>query len=225
MRRLQQAGGAGGVLFGGLNVIATILFILSVVAFGLKPPVAGKAAQSYDYVQAMLPVFLPLALLLSAAGILALLFVRALDERLRPASATLSSIAALYGYVGLVILQLDFMSLFYMQQTIVAGTARKSVEELFPALFLLDSVADLVGSLFLAVWIVMVSSIALRRGGLPRGVNYLGFLGAVVLVIAELLKLPAPSLLVSIWLVWMGALVWLRPPLVGTGPGQPDPRV
>lgn len=212
MGSVQRAGGGFGVLGGLSTILVTIVFGVSVAAFGLKPPSPDNPAQAYDYLQSTLSVLLPLFLLVSVGHVLVLLFVRALDERLGSESPALSSMAALFGYLGFAILVLDFMSFVYVQESILAGTARKTVEALIPGLFFLAPVAGLVGSLFVSTWLILVSWIAVRRGGLPRTLAYFGFLAAVVAVIGVHLGLKGiPSLLPSLWLIWAGALMWLRP--------------
>jgi hypothetical protein len=197
--------------------IQTNLFVLSLRAFGLKPPGAGNTAQSYDYMKTTVSVSLPIALLVSVASLAAFLFVRALNERLRPSSPALSSIAALYGYVGLAIFQLDLMGFFYIEQRIASGTARKTVEELLPSLFMIDAAAGFASAIFLGAWIFLVSWIAREHGGLPGLLNYFGFVTAVALVIADLTQaggVPGRGMLLgSIWLVLAGTAVWLRPRL------------
>jgi len=219
--RLQRIGGAGAVLLGAGSIITWVVFLISVKAFGHQPMVIGKVGQSYDYLQVMLPLLLPLTLLVSAASLVALQFVRALEERLRSTSPTLSPIASLYGQVGLVAFQVMLLAFFFIEFRFVAGSGRQAVEGLIPAFFVVYSVAGLVAALFLAVWIFLVSWMARGDGGLPRVLRYLGFLAAVVLVMGEFEEfgpdhpvevfLVGTSLLTGIWLVWAGALLWLRP--------------
>jgi hypothetical protein len=107
---IQRIGGAAGVIFGVVDIAVAAILIASLSRSGAKLPFESNPAGFYDYLHTMLPVVLPLMLLETVAAIFALTFVRALDERLRPVAPTASSIAALFGYAGSVILMLDFAS-------------------------------------------------------------------------------------------------------------------
>jgi hypothetical protein len=168
----QRTGAAAAALFGPGNAIAWIAFLLSAKAVGLKPPVVGKLAQTYDYLHATVPLFVPLALVLSVIGIFVLLFVRALDERFRTASPALSWLASLCGVAGVLILELDFMSFFFVQERMVLGSDRPAVEALIPGFSVLAPVAALLASLFLAAWIGLISRISRGPAGLPRALRY-----------------------------------------------------
>src|ERR1700694_2390459 len=130
--RLQRIGGAGAVLLGAGIIITWVVFLISVKAFGHQPMVIGKVGQSYDYLHVMVPLLLPLALLVSAASLVALQFVRALEERLRSTSPALSPIASQYGYVGLVAYQLMLLSVFFIEFRFIAGSGQPAIEGLIP---------------------------------------------------------------------------------------------
>jgi hypothetical protein len=219
--RLQRAGGAGGALLGAGSVLTTVVFLLSAIAFGIKPMVIGKTGQSYDYVHAMLPWFVPLVIVMSVLSLVALVFIPALNERLHAGSPALSQIAIMSGYIGIVAYQVMLLSYFFIELRMIAGTPRPAIEELFPGFFVLYSSAGLVAALFLAVWVFLSSWMARAGNALPRGLRYLGFLAAVALVNGEFgewgqdhpveVFLVGLSLLTGIWLIWAGTLVWLKP--------------
>lgn len=213
---IQRIGGGAGVLFGIGNIIPAVVLIPLTAAYGLKPPLEGKEAQFYDFLHATLPVFMGLGLLQAVALGLGLIFVRAIDERLRPVSPTGSPIAAVYGYVGLAVVELAVVSFFTLGQTIAAGTSRNAVEPLIPAALVINGTAAFAGSAFIVVWLFMVSWIAVRRGGLPRALNYLGFFAVAVGVVTAFLSIKGIAPLVTaIWTIWAGAALWLRPHLAG----------
>lgn len=215
--RLHEVGGLGAAVLGAATIVTWVAFFVAAHFLDHPPIVIGKVGQSYDYLHAMLPVLLPLAILVSAASLVALQFVRALEERLRSTSPALSPIASMYGYVGLVTYQVMVLSLFFIQFRFLAGSGQAAIEALIPGFLVVYSVAGLVTALFLAVWIFLVSWMARRDGGLPPALNYLGFLAAVVLLSGEFLEfgpdhpvevfLVGTSLVTGVWLIWAGLVV------------------
>jgi hypothetical protein len=158
----------------------------------------------------MLPVVLAIGLLETVAAIFALVFVRALDERLRPLAPTASSVAALFGYAGLVILMLDFASFAMLEQSILGGDSRQIVEGMIPAWSVVTGTAGLVGGFLTVAWLLVVNWIAARRGGLPRGLGYFGLIGAVVAAVGLLLSIHGVThLLVNIWEIVVGAAIFV----------------
>jgi len=217
----QRTGAGAAALFGGVNAIAWIAYFASHAM--VKPAVVGNLAQTYDFLHATAPLYVPLALILSVVGMATLLFVRGLDERLRPASPSLSQLAALCGVAGVVILEVDYMTYFFVQERMLLGADRAAVEALIPGFSVLAPVAAMLAALFLAAWIGLISVISRGSAGFPTPLRYLGFLAAVTLVSGEFLQFGAvhplevflvgTSLLMDVWLVWAGVLVWrLRQP-------------
>jgi hypothetical protein len=224
----QRTGAAAAVLFGAVNGMAWIAFLLSVKAGGLTPPVVGKLAQTYDYLHATVPLIMPLALVLAVVGIFTLLFVRALDERFRPTAPGLSWLASLCGVAGVLLLELDYMAFFFVQERMVLGSDRAAVEALIPGFSVLAPVAALLGSLFLAAWVGLVSRISRGAGGFPAPLRYVGYLAAALLLIGEFLQggadhplevfLVGLSLLMDVWLIWAGVLAWRQQGSLSTRP-------
>ena len=213
-----RTGAAAAALFGAVNAIAWIAFFASQAT--VKPAVVGKLAQTYDFLHATAPLYVPLALILSVLGIATLMFVRDLDERFRPASPALSQLAAVCGAAGVLILELDFMSFFFVQERMLLGSDRAAVEALIPGFSVLAPVAAMLAALFLAAWIGLVSRISRGPAGFPAPLRYLGYLAAVVLVTGEFFQagaehplevfLVGTSLLMDVWLIWAGVLAWRR---------------
>lgn len=207
---VQRVGGAVGIL-GGLAILipAAVLIPLS-AAHGLTPPLEGKEAQFFDLRQATLPIVLPLSILQEVGITVTLIFVRALDQRLRPVSPAASPIAALYGYIAVAILALATFTA--LDQTIAAGAAKAVVLPMITAFFVLNGTAAFAGSLFHVAWLVAVNWIALRRSGLPRVVTYYGFLAAAISLVAVFLAIKGIGpLTIGIWYIGAGAVMWLRP--------------
>jgi len=206
---IQRIGGAAGVVFGVVDIAVAVILVTSFARLGAKLPFESNAAGFYDYLHTMLPVVLPLMLLETLAAIFALVFVRALDERLRAVAPTASSIAALFGYAGFVILMLDFASFVMLEQSIAAGDSRETVAGMIPAWSVLTGTSGIVGGFLTVAWLLGVNWIAARRGGLPRALGYFGILGAIVAAVGLLLSIHGVThLLVNIWEIVVGAVVF-----------------
>jgi hypothetical protein len=207
---LQRIGGAAGVIFGVVDIAVAVVLIASISRSGVKLPFEANPAGFYDLLRSMLPVILPLMLAETLASILALVFVRALDVRLRPLAPTASSVAALFGYAGLVILMLDFASFVMLEQSIAGGESRQAVEGMIPAWSVVTGTSGIVGGFLTVAWLLVVNWIAARRGGLPRGLGYFGLLGAVVAAVGLLLSIHGVThVLVNIWEVVVGAAIFM----------------
>jgi hypothetical protein len=210
---LQRIGGAGGVIFGVLDLAVAAVLIASISRSGVKLPFEAHPEGFYDLLHSMLPVILPLMLAETLAAIGALVFVRALDQRLRPVAPTASSIAALFGYAGLVILMLDFASFVMLEQSIAGGESRQAVEGMIPAWSVVTGTSGIVGGFLTVAWLLVVNWIAARRGGLPRGLGYFGLLAAVVAAVGLLLSIHGVThVLVNIWEVVVGAAIFMGAP-------------
>ncbi|MHB8590354.1 MAG: hypothetical protein ACYDA0_16185 [Candidatus Dormibacteraceae bacterium] len=207
---LQRIGGAAGVIFGVVDIAVAAILIVSLSRSGAKLPFEANPAGFYDYLHANLPVILPLMLVETVAAIFALAFVRAIDERLRPLAPTASSIAALFGYAGFVILMLDFASFVMLEQSILGGDSPQAVEGMIPAWSVLTGTSGIVGGFLTVAWLLVVNWIAARRGGLPKGLGYFGLLGAVVAAAGLLLSIHGLNhLLVNIWEIAVGAVLFM----------------
>jgi hypothetical protein len=146
----------------------------------------------------------------TAAAVFALVFVRAVAEHLRNVAPTASSVAALFGYAGLVILMLDFASFALLEQSILGGDSRQTIEGMIPAWSVIIGTAGLVGGFLTVAWVLTVSWIAVRHGGLPKWLGYFGLLGAVVAAIGLLLSIHGVTHLpVNIWEIVLGAVVFM----------------
>ncbi len=207
---LQRIGGAAGVIFGVVDLAVAGILLISLKRSGITPPIDDKAGQFADYLHTMLPVLLPVMFLETAAAILALVFVRALDERLRPLAPTASSIAALFGYAGLVILMLDFASFVALEQGILGGNSHDTVMGQLPAWSVLTQTTGVVGGLLVVSWLLVINWIAARRGGYPKVLGYVGLLGAAVAFVGLMLSLHGfTHILVNLWEIAVGVAIWM----------------
>jgi hypothetical protein len=206
--RIQRVGGAAGVIFAVIDLAVAAVLITAISRSGVKPPFESNPGGTYDLLHANLPVILTLGLAETVAAIFALVFVRAIDDRLRPLAPTASPVAALFGYAGLVILALDFASFAMLEQSIVGGDSRQAVEGMIPAWSVLIGTTGLVGGSLTVAWLLTVNWIAARRGGLPKWLGYFGLLGAVVAAVGILLSIHGVThVLVNIWEIVVGAVL------------------
>jgi hypothetical protein len=214
---LQRLGGAAGVIFGGVDLAAAVILITSFKLAGFSPPIAGKEGQFADFLRTMLPVVLPLMVAETAAAILALVFVRAIDERLRPFAPTASPIVAVIGYAGLVILMIDFASFVSLEQDILDGLSRQQIAGLVPAWQVLTDTAGVVGGLLTVTWLVMINWIASRRGGYPKALGYAGLIAAFVAFVGLMLQLHGfTHILANLWEIAVGVVLWRGAKSIGS---------
>jgi hypothetical protein len=207
---IQRIGGAAGVIIGVLGLAVVAILVPTLSKYGVKMPIENNQAAFYDYLHAMAPVVLPLFLIENAAAIFALIFVRALDERLRPVAPTASSIAAIFGYAAMVVLMLDLASFVVLEQSIVGGVSRQAVEGMIPAWSMINGTAGVVGGFLAVAWLLMVNGIVVRQRGLPKGLGYLGLLAAVVGLGGPILAIHGiPHLLFYVWEIAVGAVVFM----------------
>jgi hypothetical protein len=207
---IQRIGGAAGAINGVVDLAVVAILIPTLSRYGVKMPIEGNPATFYDYLHAMLPVFLPLFLLQTAVAIFAFAFVRALDERLRPVAPTASSIAAIFGYAGFVLLMLDFASFVVLEQSINAGDSRQTVEGMIPAWSMITGTAGVVGGFLMVGWLLLVNWIAVRYRGLPKALGYLGLVAGVIALAGPLLAVHGfPHLLANVWQIAAGVALFL----------------
>jgi hypothetical protein len=210
---LQRIGGAAAIIFGVVDLAAVGILLATFSRSGVKMPIEANPSQFYDYLQAT-PVVLPLFLLQTVAAVFALVFVRALDERLRPAASIASSIAAVFGYAGFLLIMLDFAAFVVLQQSIRAGDSRQVVEGMIPAWSMVTGTSGVVGGLLMVGWILVVNWIAVRHNALPKVLGYLGLVAAVAGLAGPILAVHGfPHLLINVWEIAAGAalLIGMQP--------------
>lgn len=205
--------GAVAAVLGGLAILipAAILLPLS-TAHGLKPPLDGKEAQFYDFVQSLRPLFLAISLLQAAGTAATFLVVRALNERLRGLAPAASATAAVYGYTGTAIVSLAIAANVALAQSMAGGAGKEALLPSVTATFVVGGTTAFAGSIFHAVWLTLVNWIAVRRGGLPRVLAYYGFVVVAISVVTAFLGIKGfAPLSLGVWLIGAGAMMWVRP--------------
>jgi hypothetical protein len=210
MNNFQKIGGVAAIYEGAAYVVAMVGFLLVVDVSGAADPI-----QKLALIEDNLTVLYILYLITYVFwGIFLVVLALALYERLKSGSPAIAQTAAAFGLIwaGLVIASgtlynvgmgtvVDINSTNPAQ----AGTVWLTIESVSDGL----SGVEVVGG----TWMLLVSWAALRGGGLPKALNYLG----VVVGIAGLLTLiPGLEMLALIfglgqivWFIWVG-IVMLR---------------
>jgi hypothetical protein len=210
MKNLQKMGGIAALYEAAAYVVAMVGFLLVVDVAGVADPVKQVALLAEN--QAFLTILHLITYVVW--GVFMVVLSLALYERLKAGSRGFAQAATAFGIIwaGLVIaggtLYNHGMATvvdLYASDPAQAATLWLSIETVIGGL----SGVEFVGS----TWILLVSWAALRGGGLPKALNYLG----VVIGVAGLLTVvPALEMMAFVfglgqivWFVWLG-IVMLR---------------
>ena len=220
MKTLQKFGGFAALIGAATNLFALVIFATLLVPKGYGSDDPGQAVAFLADNQAFMRVFDIIIYLVFGVGLIFLSL--ALYERLKAGSLALAQAVTTFG-------------LIYAVLVIVVGTLEISnlstVVKLYgenPAQaatiwLTLDSVATGLGggggeTMVNALWILLLSCVALQARELPRVLNYLG----LVIGVAGILTVLLPSLLLMavvyglgliIWLAWLGIVMLRRSPV------------
>jgi hypothetical protein len=97
-----------------------------------------------------------------------------------------------------------------LEQSIAGGESRQAVEGMIPAWSVVTGTSGIVGGFLTVAWLLVVNWIAVRRGGLPKGLGYFGLVGAVVAAVGLLLSIHGVThVLVNIWEIVVGAAIFM----------------
>jgi hypothetical protein len=213
-RRLQQFGGATGILLGLAVLMNVGVFVLYLPTLGIR--IEGNPAKSpASFVDLMVKartLFFWTDLLFALAAASALTLVRALDQRLRPGSPVLGPLATVYGYLGIgMFLLITVTSLSLANVFGGAGISRTQMEQTVPVLLLvLFPTFGGAAKVLTGTWVFLASLAALRGGGLPRPAIYAGFLIGVLMAV-QIVAIPGGETILAVWLIWVGAVLLMRP--------------
>jgi hypothetical protein len=210
MNSSQRMGGIAALYEAAAYVVAMVGFLLVVDVSGVADPVQ-KVALMVDN-QAFLTILHLIAYVVW--GIFLVVLALALYDRLKAGSPATARAATAFGLIwaGLVIASgtlynvgMDTVVDLYSTDPAQAATVWLAIDAVFTGL----SGIEIVGG----AWMLLVSWAALRGGGLPKALSYLG----LVVGLAGLLTLvPALEMLALVfglgqivWFVWAG-IVMLR---------------
>jgi hypothetical protein len=235
MNDLQKMGGIAA-----LGVVASWVVSLGLLFISLIP--TGYATKDIDYGQFV--AFLAenktimdvwyLNILLGSVFLVVLTL--ALYERLKTRSLAMVQTATAFGFLwGALGIASGLVSIYALD--VVVDLFSKDQAQAASAWLMLDAVANGLGGEFEimgGIWILLISWAALRTGGLPRALNYLGVVVGVagILTIVTGLDVVLPALdvpetvfgLVIVWLVWLGIVMLRRSPSAAEKPGAARTR-
>ena len=212
MKNLQKMGGIAALYIAAVYVVIFAVLIFLMDAFIVADPVQQVALlvdnQAITYIMNLI--------MYVAVGISLVVLALALYERLKAGSPAIMQIATAIGLIWACLL---------IGSGMVANSGLETVVDLYgkdPAQaatvwLAIESVADGLGCEFElpgSLWVLLISWAALRAGGLPKALNYIG----VVMGVAGILTVvPAAregaravfGLGQLVWFIWLG-IVMLR---------------
>ena len=213
MKGLQKAGGVGALLQGLLWPMTLLYFFVVLPAYGFTGP---DDLNNPAKVLSTVPNS-PILSLFNASdvpfAITLMLMVLGLYDRLHAGSPGLVRIATASGLVATVLFLASGMVSFiavpelassYLQNQATAAAAYLAVNSMLSGL--VSAATFMYGG-----WALLASWAALRTGGLPRGLNYLGLLlGGASILLSFIYAVGALATVVAVvWALWLG-LVLLR---------------
>jgi hypothetical protein len=212
MKNLQKMGGFAALYSGAALLVAMVGFLVVVDILGVTDPLQ-KVAQLVEN-----QAFLYFLNLISYViwGIILVVLVLALNERLKADSPAMMQIATAIGLIWacIVIASGQVTNLGMGIVVDLYGTDPAQASTVWMAI---DSVAQGLGSaggeILGGTWVLLVSWAALRTGEFSKALNYLGVLIGVTGLISAV---PGLSLVAAIfglgkivWSIWLG-IVMLR---------------
>ncbi len=209
MKNLQKMGGIAALYEAAVYVV-----IIVVVIFLVDSSVVVDPVQNVVDNQASL--YIGNLILFVGVGIFLIVLALALYERLKTDSPAIMQIATAIGLIWACLL---------IGSGMVANSGIETVVDLYgndPAQaatvwLAIESVAEGLGGEFEilgSLWVLLISWAALRSGGLPKALNYIG----VVMGVAGILTVFPPAREVTravfslgqlVWFIWLG-IVMLR---------------
>ncbi len=216
----QRVGGIAAFYL-SLALLAAIPYFLAVVDYPAAETAQDKVDLIVEHYPSLYAVYLATYVCFGiAVGVLAL----ALHDRLRPWAPLLARIAAAIGLTWSFALVASGMVFTYGMTTVhdlVATDEAQAVvawQGIEPVAMALGGAG---GELLGGLWVLLVGVVAVRCGGLPKGLGWLGVLIGVVGIISVVPPLHdatvAFGLLEIAWLAWLG---WVLLEAAGRGSGS-----
>jgi ABC-type multidrug transport system permease subunit len=215
MRNFQKIGGIAALYEAVAYVVGMLFFIFIVDYAGVVDPIQ-KVALLVDNLAGM--YIITLIIYVIFGGFLVVLTL-ALHERLQANTPVMMQTATAFGLIwaGVVIAGGMIFNIgtgvvvdLYSTDPTQAATVWLAIDAVFNGL---GGGVEILGGL----WVLLVSWAALRAGGLPRALNYLGLVvgGAGILTIVPALGEPGGIMFglgQIVWFVWLGMVMLRRRP-------------
>lgn len=219
MKNLLKMGGIAALIGAATNLLAIVTFItLGPKGFGSNDP--GRVVAFLADNQAFMRVFDIIIYLVFGVSLIFLSL--ALYERLKAGSSALAQAVTTFGLIYAVLV-LVVGTLEISNLNTVVKLYGENPAQAATAWLTLNSVATGLGggggeTLVNALWILLLSCVALRARELPRVLNYFGLVIGVagilaVLLTSLLLMAVVYGLGLIIWLVWLGIVMLRRSPI------------
>ncbi len=230
MKNLQKMGGIAALIGAATNLFAlvTLITLLAPKGYGSDDP--GQVVAFLADNQAFMRVWYVIIYLVFGVSLIFLSL--ALYERLKAGSPALAQAVTTFGLIYAVLVMV-VGTLEINNLSTVVKLYGENPAQAATVWLTLDSVATGLGggggeTMVNALWILLLSCVALRARELPRVLNYLGLVVGVagiltVLLTSLLLIAVVYGLGLIIWLTWLG-IVMLRsnPSAVASEPAKVD---
>ncbi len=215
MKNLQKMGGIAALYEAAAYVFGMVGYILVVGIVGVVDPAKQVALmvdnQAFMYI---LNLFVYVVF-----GIVLVVVVLALYERLKEGSPAMMQIATAIGLIWACIVIASGMISNIGMETVVGLYGTDSVQAATGWLAIDSVVTGLGGGTEIlgGLWVLLVSWAALRAGGLPKALNYLGVVISVPAIISVVPGLGELGVILGgifglgqiAWFIWLG-IVMLR---------------
>jgi hypothetical protein len=220
MKNLQKMGGIAALIGAATNLFALGVFAALLVPNGFGSDNPGQIVAFLADNQAFMRVFDIIIYLVFGVGLIFLSL--ALYERLKAGSPALAQAVTTFGLIYAVLV-IVVGTLEISNLSIVVKLYGENPAQAATVWLTLDSVATGLGggggeTMVNALWILLLSCVAMRARELPRVLNYLG----LVIGVTGILTVLLPSLLLIavvyglgliIWLAWLGIVMLRRSPV------------
>jgi hypothetical protein len=202
MKKLQQMGGIAALYSAAAYIVGMVGFLLVVDVSGVVDPVEKVALMAAN--QAFL--YFMYLIIYVIWGVFLVVLALALYERLKAGSPAIVQTATVFALIwaGVIIVAgtihnsgMDTVVDLYGTNPDQAGTVWLAIDSVFEGL---GGSNELLGG----IWVLLISWAALRTGGLPKILNYLG----VVIGVAGIVSIVPALAELSIYIFALGQIVW-----------------
>jgi len=212
MKTLQKLGGLAALYLGAAYLVGIVLFLV-VLDY---PSITDPAQKVALLVEKQMVIFVTNLLMYVFFGVILVILSLALYDRLKSGTATLVQVATVIGVIWAGSLVASGMIANAGIAPVMALYAEDPSQAALTWLGI-ETVANGIGNgngeILGGLWTLLISWAALRAGGLPKGLNFLGLLVGVIGILSlfpgltDLTGLFGISQL--IWYIWLG-IVLLR---------------
>jgi hypothetical protein len=220
MKTLQKSGGIPALIGAATNLFALVFFITVLAPTGYGSDNPGQVVAFLADNQAFMRVWYVIIYLVFGVSLIFLSL--ALYERLKAGSPALAQAVTTFGLIYAVLV-IVVGTLEISNLSIVVKLYGENPAQAATVWLMLDSVSAGLGAgggetMVNALWILLLSCVALQARELPRVLNYLG----LVIGVAGIFTVLLPSLLLMavvyglgliIWLAWLGIVMLRRSPV------------